>query len=74
MVDYLIGCSALNYVGHRAYVRGASTGARRERKHVDLVDLDRKKELAGGQERNHLHRATSNWEWLSAVTHRLNGT
>ena len=39
-----------------------------------MAELARQKELAGGQERNRLHRATSNGEWLRAVTHRLNGT
>ena len=42
--------------------------------HVDLGELARRKELAGGQERNRLCRATSNGAWLSAVPHRLNGT
>ena len=31
------------------------------------------KDLAGGQERNHLHRATRNGEWISAVPYLLNG-
>ena len=42
--------------------------------HVELGELDRRKELAGGQERNHLHRATMNGAWISAVPHHLNGT
>ena len=42
--------------------------------HVDLGEVARQKELAGGQERNLLHRATRNWAWLSDVPHRLNGT
>ena len=42
--------------------------------HVELGDLARQKELAGGQEKNRLHRATRNGTWLSAVPHRLNGT
>ena len=33
-----------------------------------------RKDLAGGQESNRLHRATRNGAWLSAVPHRLNGT
>ena len=36
--------------------------------------MDRKKVLSGGQERNCLHRATSNGAWLSAVPHHINGT
>ena len=32
------------------------------------------KELAGGQERNHLYRAMRNGAWLISVPHRLNGT
>ena len=39
-----------------------------------MVELDRRKELAGGQEINRLHRATRNGVWLSTVPHRLNGT
>ena len=42
--------------------------------HVELGDLARLKEISGGQERNRLHRATRIGPWLSAVTHRLNGT
>ena len=45
LVDSLLGCSALNYVGHRACVRGASATARRERKHVELAELSRRKQL-----------------------------
>ena len=60
LVDSLLGGFALNYVGHRECVRGASTGARRDRKHVEVVELARQKELTGGQERNRLHRSTRN--------------
>ena len=49
LVESLLGCSTLNYVGHRACVRGASAGARKERKHVYLEKLAIGKELAGGQ-------------------------
>ena len=42
--------------------------------HIELGKVARKKEMAGGQERNRLHRATRNGAWLSAVPHRLNGT
>ena len=42
--------------------------------HVELGDLERRKELAGGQKRNRLNRATRNGAWISAVTHCLNGT
>ena len=41
---------------------------------VELGEMARQKELAGGQYRNRFHRATSNWAWLSVVPHRLNGT
>ena len=34
LVDSLLGGNALNYVGHRACVCGASAGAGKERKHV----------------------------------------
>ena len=39
-----------------------------------MAELDRRKELSGGQERNHLHRVTGNGVCISAVPHRLNGT
>ena len=48
--------------------------ARREKMHVKLGELSRRKEIAGGQERNLFHRATGNGAWLSAIIHRLNGT
>ena len=72
LVDSLLRGTALNYVGHRAYVRRLSGGARKERKHVEMSELYRRKELTGGQERNSLHRATRNGSWLSAVPHHLN--
>ena len=74
LVDSLLGGSALNYLGHRSYIRKASLAARRANMHVELGDVARQKELEGGQERNRLHRATRNGAWLSAVPHRLNGT
>ena len=74
LVDSLIGGSALNYVGHRACVRGASSGARRDRMHVKLVELAIQKEIAGNQDSNHLHRATRDGAWLSDAPHRLNYT
>ena len=39
-----------------------------------MAELAIQKELAGGQDRNHLHRAMGNGACLSAVSHRLNGT
>ena len=74
LVDSLLGGSVLNYVGHRACVRKASLVARRAKMHVDLGEMARQKELAGGQERKRLHGETRNGEWLSNVPHRLNGT
>ena len=41
---------------------------------MELTDLDKRKELADGQEKNRLHRATRNRAWLSSVPHCLNGT
>ena len=73
LVDSLLGGSALNYVVHRACVRKASLAERRSKMHVKLGELARRKELAGGQEINRLHRATRNGAWLSDVPHRLNG-
>ena len=74
LVDSILGGTGPNYVGHMACIPGLSAGARKERKHVDMEDLARGKELADCQERNRLHRAMSNGVWFSAVPHRLNGT
>ena len=41
LIDSLLGDTALNYVGHRAYARRASVIARKERKHVGLAELAR---------------------------------
>ena len=41
--------------------------------YVELGELARRNDLAGGQERNLLHRATRNWSWISTVPHCLNG-
>ena len=73
-VNSLLGGSALNYVGHRACVCMARAGARKHQKHVEMADLDRQKDLAGGQERNRLHRTTRNGACISAVPHCINGT
>ena len=48
LVYSLLGGSALNYVGHRAYVRKASIAARRAKMHVELGDMARQKYLPGG--------------------------
>ena len=37
LVDSLLGGTALNYVGHRAYVRGESAGARKYPKQIDMT-------------------------------------
>ena len=74
MVDSLLGGSDIKYVGHRASVHKASLATGRAKMRVNLGELDRHKELAGGQESNCLHRATMNGAWLIAVPHRLNGT
>ena len=57
LVEYLIGSTTLNYVGHRDCVHGTSAGARKERNYADMTELDIRKELRGSQERNLLHRA-----------------
>ena len=36
-------------------------GERKERKHVELADLDRQKELSDGQERYRLHSIDGNY-------------
>ena len=74
LVDSLLGGSDINYVRHRACIRMASLAARREKMHVELGELYRKKEPAGGQEINRLHRSIRIGAWFSAVPHQLNGT
>ena len=74
LVDSLLGGFVLNYVGHRACVHKSSLAARRAKMHIELREVDRRKELSGVQERNRLHRATRNGAWISAVPHRINGT
>ena len=51
LADSLLGVSALNYVVHRACVRPESLAARREKMHVNLGELARQKDLAGGREK-----------------------
>ena len=74
LVNSLLGGSVLNYVGIGACVRRSSLAEKREKMQVELGELARPKEMAGGQERNRLHMATRNGAWLSAVPHLLNGT
>ena len=47
LVVSLLGGITLNYVGNRACVRRASASASKERKHVEMAELSRKKELVG---------------------------
>ena len=54
LVDSLLGGSDLNYIDHRACVRKASLAARRAKMHVELGELESRKEQAGDQERNRL--------------------
>ena len=60
MVDSLLGGSTFNYVGHRSCIRKASLAARQENRNVEFGEQAREKGLAGGQEKNRLHRATKN--------------
>ena len=72
MVVYLLGVTNLNYVGHRAFVRGASAAEIKYRERREIADLSRLKDLTGGQERHILHRATTNRAWISATPNCLN--
>ena len=74
LIDSLLGGSAHNCIGHRACAHKANLAARHAKMHVKPGELTRRKELAGGQERNRLHREMKDVAWLSAVPHRLNGT
>ena len=74
LLDSLLRGSVLNYVGHRACVHKARKSARLSKSIIDLSKLLKRQKQAGGQEENHLHRATRNGAWLSVETHRLNGT
>ena len=49
LVDSLLGGSALNYVGHRACAHKTSLAERCEKMHVELSELNRRKDLAGGK-------------------------
>ena len=69
--DSLLGGSVLNCLGHRSCVRKARQTARRSKMSVDLSEVFRLQDLAGGQEKSRLHRATRNEAWLSAVPHRI---
>ena len=72
LVGSLLGVTALNYVGHSACVCGSSTGARKEWKYTETAELARQKYLTGVQERNRIHRSTSNGSWIISIPHRLN--
>ena len=39
LVESILGGTSLNYVGHMECVRGVSSGARKERKHVEMAEL-----------------------------------
>ena len=73
MVVYLLGVTNLNYVGHRAFVRGASAAEIKYRERREIAELARRKDLTGGKDRHILHSAIRNWACLGAVPHCLNG-
>ena len=72
LVGSILGGTNINYLGHRDCIPRAGAVARKEWKYLEMAELARRKELAGGQEKNHLHMATRNGAWLSAITHFLN--
>ena len=74
LVGSLLGGIAFDYVGHRDCVCGASAGARKEWKYLNMADLDRQKELVGVQERNLLYRSMMNGVWISDIPYYLNST
>ena len=74
LVEYLIGGSVLNYVGHRACVRTARETVRLRKKSAELAKIFKRHEQAGVQEKNRLHRAMRNGAWIRAVPHCRNGT
>ena len=65
MVDSLLGGSTLNYVGHRECVRKESLAARRANMYAELGELDRQKELAGGQDRKYFRCIKSIYNIIS---------
>ena len=65
LVYSLLGGSALNYVGHRACVHKASQTARRIKMSVELAEIFKRQEQAGGQEKTRLHRETRNAHGLA---------
>ena len=73
-MDSLLVSTTLNYIGHRACVCRASAGARKERKYMEMADLDKQKDMTGGQYRKHLHMETNNGVCLSDIPHCLNIT
>ena len=70
LVASLLGGSDLNYVGCRSCVRRDNVGAWKERGWGDTVELGRRKDELGGQERNRIHRVTRNGAWLAASMER----
>ena len=38
-----------------------------------MAEVSRWKDMVGGQERQRLHRESSNRDWLNAILHRING-
>ena len=39
-----------------------------------MAYMSRRKDLSGVQDSKHLNRSMNNGVWLSAISHRLNGT
>ena len=71
LVGSLLGGINLNYVGHRSCICRESVVVIKDRDYLEMSDMDRLKELVGGQYRQRLHGETINGVWISAIPHRL---
>ena len=74
LLGSLLGGTNLNYIGHRACMIKSSEGSRKERERKELEEMEICKVVAGGQEREQLHRETRNGDWITTMFHQLNGT
>ena len=52
LVEYLLGGSVLNYVGHRSGVRKSNQTARLSKRSVELSEIFKRQEQARGKEKN----------------------
>ena len=73
MLGSVLKVPDLKYVVHRSCISKSNYGAIKERESKELENLEIQKVMTGEQENNFLYMKTMDGDWITAVTHCLDG-